>query len=454
MTSPAIDLELAECRAGFERARDLAQWSEAQRYLERWLTRQPENAAVWSDLGVVLRVRKKFREALACYRKSLELNRSTIPTWSNLGNVLKDLGRFEEAIAAHERVLASTPTDATAWHNLAIVFNQARRFDEALNALDRALALTSDKDLMLFERALILLRQGHLLEGWRDYESRWVKTPPRWRTLPYPFWDGTPRNGAIYVHSEQGLGDCVLAARFLPLAKSRGVRILLECRRELRRLFTNLPGVDALLEEGEVPTDAVAHCPLMSLPLILGITPSQVPPPSRLHVPESSRQMASQLLPRNSARFRIGIIWSGNVGFAENHWRACTVDRFLRFMDVPGVDLYSLQKGPARAELTQLATSVLIPDLADHLSDFADTAAVLERLDLLVMTDSAAAHVAGSLGIRVWNLLQYVPYWIYDIGNEKTAWYPTMTLFRQERWGNWDDVFENATTALQRLRGT
>ena len=449
MTQPSSSADFTKLAADAERAVRAGDLVEAQRCFEHLLRLHPGHAPSWSDLGVTLRLRGHPAEALICTRRALELAPDFLAPLKNLGNMLKDLGRIDEAIASHRQAVASDPQDATAWHNFAIALIQARQFKEAIDAIDQAIALSPSDQTMIFERALVHLRCGRYPEGWRDYESRWAMPAAGKRSFPLPKWDGSSLAGAsIYIHAEQGFGDSILAARFLPALKRTGAHVNLECRDELRRLFTGLDGVDEMFGPGVYPTAARAQCPMMSLPGFLGIRAETIPPPARLNVPAEARRKAAALIPANNRIFKVGIVWSGSVTFQENKWRSCGVEHFLRLLEVPGVRLCSLQKGPPREDLRKLGTSLVIEDIADHLEDFADTAAVLERLDLVIMTDSSTAHLAGSLGLPCWNLLQYVPYWIYDTGIDRTPWYPSMRLFRQRRWGDWTSVVEDVCRAL------
>ena len=188
----------------------------------------------------------------------------------------------------------------------------------------------------------------------------------------------------------------------------------------------------------------------MSLPMLFGTTLASVPPPVPLTIPTEAQEKAARLLgEREPGTLRVGIVWAGRSTFADNAWRATTLAPFLRLAEVPGVRLYSLQKGPQEAELDALGPAGrLVVPLGPHVEDFADTAALIERLDLVIMTDTAVAHLAGSLGALVWNLVQHVPYWVYGFTGERTPWYPSMRLFRQGPELDWAPVFASVRTAL------
>lgn len=411
------------------------------------LARRPDHAGAWGNLGIALRNRGAVAPAVACYRRALEIAPS-LATLGNLANALKDAGRFDEAIAAHRACLAQKPDDARAHHNHGITLKAADRLEEALVELELACRLAPDAAGPEWDRALVLLALGRFGEGWLAYESRWRLPAQARRQVTAEPWDGRPyRDRTLLVYPEQGFGDAILAARFLPAVRALGGRTVLACKPELRRLFAALPGVDRLAAADE-PVAADLGAPIMSLPGILGANADILPAPARLDVPEPTLDRMRALVAPWAGRFKVGIVWSGSTTFKGNALRATTLQPFLRLAEVPGVQLFSLQKGPPAAELAASDAVAIVADLTGHCIDFADTAALIAQLDLVVMTDSAVAHLAGSLGKPVWNLLNLVPYWLYLREREDTPWYPSMRLFRQRRHGDWDDVFARVTAAL------
>lgn len=420
--------------------------------LERMLEQQPKDPNVWSALGALLRQAGKPEAAIACQRRALEIDQRHVGAWTNLGNVLGDVERYEEAVAAQEHAVVLSGGNANLLSNLVVALRHGCRFDRALEILDVALCARPNDPQLLWDRALTLLQVGRYAEGFRDYDSRLSLPSYQNRIAEGPMWDGGPLNGkTILLTTEQGFGDVLLTARYVPLVKARGGRVLLECHPELQRLLSGLEGIDGFVHAGTAYPAYDVHCPLMSLPHRLGTTVETVPPPTRLTVPAEAREKAARLVPGPDGTIKVGIIWSGRVTFKDNARRATTLSRFLRFLDVPKVRLYSIQKGPPEAELETLGTSTLITPLGPHFNDFADTAAVLERLDLVIMTDSSVAHLAGSLGRPVWNLLQFMPYWVYCDKGATTPWYPSMRLFRQTTPGDWDSVFAAAEQALRQV---
>ena len=413
---------------------------------------QPGNADHWNALGVALRASGKPLQALGCYRRALDLRPGDIGVVSNWGNALKDLGRYREAVAMHQQVVAKQSTSA-AWTNLGVALHDGGMLADALAAFDRAVALDAKNAGAQFDRAQVLLRMGDYARGLVDFEARW-KLPDRAQMPDYatPVWDGRALPGAaILIWPEQGFGDNILSMRFLPLVKSRVGRVVVGCKPELVRLFQNLPGADEIVPVGKAAPPHAAHVPVMSLARFFMKSLADVPPPARLSVPAEARRKLAPLLAQAGRRLKVGIVWSGSVTFKGNAQRAVGLDRFLPFAEIEGVQLFSLQKGPRAQEFAHSGARNFIVDLAPHCEDFAETAAAVEGLDLVIMTDSSVAHLCGSLGRPVWNLLPFMAYWLYLDGRSDSPWYPSMRLFRQRAPGDWDGVFAEAKTALAEL---
>jgi Flp pilus assembly protein TadD len=403
----------------------------------------PEHPSAWTNLAVALRAGRLSIAALACCRRAVELRPDDPATLGNLGNVLKDVGRFAEAVEAHRRVIELQPANARHHYNLALSLRGAGRFDESLSEMDTSLRLEPELAQVRVDRALALLERGDWEQAWDDYESRFELQALAWDPDGTERWDGAPFEGRVLlVHHEQGHGDALWAARFLPEARRRGGRIWLQCKPALRRLFHGLDGVDRLLGPDETPQGVDLHCGLMSLPGLLGTRPNVIPGPASFpSLPDVSDAQAA-LLARSGNRFRVGIFWSGSVTFKGNAFRAAHLRPFLELTRHPGVQLYSLQTGPPRAQINRLGCDPVVIDAADVLGDFAQTAAFVRELDLVIMTDSALAHLMGSLGRPVWVLLGSQPFWIFGTEGETMRWYPSMRLFRSGAPQEWTALLE------------
>ena len=421
--------------------------------LDRHLAQDPTSSGAWNNLGVSYRMSGQPEVALSCYRRALAINPDFSAALGNLGNILKDMGRHLEALDAHRQALDQQPHNGRAWHNLGIVFNEMGRPREAIRCFNKALELEPELDNIRFDRAIAKLRLGEFRDGFADFEARWTTARSKRREFDRPQWNGECLHGkSLLVHCEQGFGDNILVTRFLPAVKARGGRFIFECRRELCRLFEGIEFIDQVVSEGVALPNFDYHCPSMSLMGVLGTTLATIPPPVKPSIPESSHRLALNLLPDSADYLRIGVVWSGSVTFEGNRLRAARLMDFLTLYEVPGVQLCSLQMGEPREQLLTLGTSALVTDLSAALLDFADTAAVVERLDMVVMTDSSVAHLAGTLGTPIWNFLQEVPYWLYGLAGELCPWYPSMRLLRRTQGGGWDEVFKQAVERLRRFQ--
>lgn len=447
---PETREKLTRLRNAANRLQGEDRLADAMTAYQTYLSLQPNDSGMWSNFGVALRKAQHFEAAVACYRRALEIKPDTASYLGNLGNALKDIDQIDEALEAHRAAVELAPDDHALRYNYGIALREAALFAEALEQFDRCIENKPDEANVQWDRALALLHLGRLEEGWAAYEWRWkigeLKPPP----YESPPWNGEDLQGkTILLFPEQGLGDTMLTSRFVPLVKARGATVILECKPPLWRLFEGLPGVDRLIKPGTMKSGMDFHCSLMSLPRLFEAAPDNLPSPLPLRIPDSARERAQRILRLAGERFKVGVVWSGSVTYKGNRKRSVTPERFIDFATVPGVQLYSLYKGPLDGQLKENGASALIIDVASKDKDFADTAGVIEGLDLVIMTDSAAAHLTGTLGRPIWNLLAYSPYWLYGPTGETTPWYPSMRLFRQPAPGDWDATFDAARAALE-----
>lgn len=434
--------DLAKLRALACKLHQEKRLDEAVGAYQAYLAARPNDAGIWSNLGVALRAQTRLRAAALCYRRALEVEPGEPSFLGNLGNVLKDLDELEESIAVQRKAVAQKPDDVRLRYNLGLAYREAADFEKALEAFDAAIALNPKDPHMQWDRALALLHLGRFGEGWAAYEWRWrigELPPPDFKV---PAWRGEDLDGkTILLTPEQGFGDTILVSRLIPQVKARGATVWLECKPPLLRLFDGVAGIDRLVAPGSLKDGFDYHCSLMSLPGLLRVTHDTVPPPAALSVPSAAREKARRLLAPAGDRFKVGIVWSGSVTYKGNRKRAAGLERFMDLAAVPGVQLYSLYKGPLEPQLKEQGAGGLVVDLGGQDEDLADTAAAIEKLDLVIMTDSAVAHLTGTLGRPIWNLLSYSPYWLYGPTGETTSWYPSMRLYRQPAPGDWDSVF-------------
>jgi hypothetical protein len=270
------------------------------------------------------------------------------------------------------------------------------------------------------------------------------------RSIPLPLWQGEALDGkTLFVYAEQGLGDTIQFARFLPLVAKRGARVVFDCQPELVRLLSGLAGVDELRPQFQAnPLPAADfHVPLLSLPGRLGITLATVPSA----VPYLSAPLAviGPNVPRPPAtRLAVGLVWAGRPEHANDRNRSMTLEDLLPLADLPGVALFSLQIGPCASDIGTAGATPLIYDLTPQIRDFADTARLIEQLDLVICVDTSVAHLTGALARPGFVLLPYTPDWRWLGMREDSPWYPTLRLFRQPAPGDWNSVVAKLRDAI------
>ncbi|GIX15735.1 MAG: hypothetical protein KatS3mg118_3694 [Paracoccaceae bacterium] len=431
--------ELRKAAIAAHQAGDLARAKQLYRLV---LAARPADAAIWTNLGALHRREKDYRAAVACQRRAVELDPDSVDFLNNLGNALHDEGLLEEALVVRWRVAELRGHHPDALQHVAATLRHLNRYAEAVVVCDRGLRDDPDHAELRVQRAMALLAMGDYPRGFEDFEARWhgdeISKPP----LPDPEWDGSdPAGRTILVMPEQGFGDTVLMARFLPLLAGRGARVLLACKPPLARLFSGLPGVAGLVLAGSPKPPVDAWTSMMSLPRHLGLTRETIPPPARLTVPPDSLRRAEAIVAPHAGRLKVGVLWSGSVTYRANHKRSFSPERFYPLAEIPGVTLFSLYKGPLHEEFLRSGLASVVVDAAGSDRDFADTAALMQKLDLIVSMDSAVVHIAGSLGLPVWNLLHHSAYWLYAPWPDHTPWYPSMRLIRQPAVDDWDGVF-------------
>ncbi|GAB6042632.1 tetratricopeptide repeat protein [Endothiovibrio diazotrophicus] len=465
---------------------------EAESCFRRALAGNPRFAEASCNLGVVAAENGRTEEAIEHYRVAIELRPDYPEAQNNLANALNALGKFARAVevlqplverhphfaAAHnalgsalfslgdhqqarasfERALEIEPDFSEALGNVANVFSRDGDSVEARRVYENALKLNPTVPKVHFNYAMVLLGCGDYAAGWPEYEWRlraadWLWAHPWFRDAG-PLWDGSVAPGSVLVvRAEQGFGDVIQFARFLPRAKERVGTLVLEAPRSLERLLGAAPGVDRFVvadSDRIVTKDYDFFVPIMSLPHRLGIGIDTLPGSGGyLSVPP-----VPSPLPALSAveGLKVGIVWAGSAGHREDRRRSCSAGMFRRLLEVEGICLFSLQVGERADEVGELGGDGRVVDLSGQLTDFAATAEVIGQLDLVVAVDTAVVHLAGALGKECWVLLATSPDWRWLESGATTAWYDRATLFRQPQAEDWNGVFDAVVERLARFR--
>lgn len=451
----------------------------------RAIALEPDNAPALRLLGLVLHEAGQLQDAAGVYRRSFALDASDHVIASNLGACLSELGALDEALAACERAVQLKPDYAPAWTNLGIVFEKQDRagdavaahrcavvadpayakghanlavalrnageIDEALAISHRAVALDPEQPLAQYNHAHFLLMNGDFVNGFEAY---------RWRrkcktlsdgdpTFSEPEWRGEPLQGrTLLLFAEYGLGDALHFVRYLPIVTALGGKIILQVQPALATLLRKLPDV-TVISRGETLPRFDLQLPLMSLPRVFGTTLDTIPAGVPYLHPDPARLSRWRAALADVAALKVGVVWAGNARHKGDRQRSLPAASVLPRLVMPGVQLYSLQKEPRLEDAEVLAAlGSDIIDLAPALGDFADTAAAVAALDLIIAVDTSVAHLAGALGRPVWMLTPYALDWRWLRDREDSPWYPTMRLFRQRAPREWNDPLMRLSAAL------
>ncbi len=403
--------------------------------------RQPD---LFNNLGVALRAAGRMAAAEAAYRRAQHLMPGNAAGMSNLANLLRERGRLDEAAEWHRRALALRPDDPRLIYNAGLVPRDDHRAAEAQAMFERTLALEPDNAECKWDEALIHLQQGDYRRGFQGYESRWGLERSKPRKIDLPRWRGEALDQrSLFLHDEQGFGDLLMFARFIPEVRKRGAgRVVLECQPELMRLMALAPGVDAVVRRGaQTLPDCDVFAPLLSLPGLLDASLEGLP----RRVPYLNAPQPELPLPEEDRRIKLGLVWAGKTTPRD---RSVPLGTLLPLLGDPRFAAWSLQLGPRAADIRTMGADALIRDLGPRLSDFAETAAILKKVDLLLTVDTAIAHLAGALGVPTFLLLLYTSDWRWFDEGATSPWYPSLRLFRQRAPNRWDEPIAELAVAL------
>jgi tetratricopeptide (TPR) repeat protein len=416
----------------------------------RALVLDPKKYDIYNDLGLVLTDLGNFAAALEVFRRSLILNPRSAKTIAGLGRLFERKGDLISAAEAYRDAIKLDPKLPAAYVDLGFVLYGLGELAEASDCFARLRALQPDSAEATVNLGLIHLLQGELAVGWVEYESRWKVGVGDERKLLQRRWKGEDLGGErILLYAEQGLGDTMQFVRYVSLVAERGGEVVLEVQPALHDLLARTDGASRVLRRGETLPEFTWQCPLMSLPLALGTELETIPASVPYIVADAARVEAwRERLEKNTRR--IGLAWAGNPGHPRDRLRSIALEQLVPLLNVSGTTFYSLQFGSGAEQIKQLPPGVQLVDLGDELKDFANVAAIVTNLDLVISIDSAVAHLAGALGKPVWILLNKGCDWRWFLEREDSPWYPTARLFRQSTPGGWQEVVKRIELELQR----
>jgi tetratricopeptide (TPR) repeat protein len=408
----------------------------------RSLQLNPRFAPAYYNLGIANLRADHPAQAVDAFKAALTLKPDYAEAFNNLGLALESLDRFDEAIAAFNQSLALQPNDAQFLTNLGSALFQSSRFDEAIAASETAIRISPDFPDPHWNLALQTLLVGQYEKAWPQYEWRWkLKTNPASPHIARPRWHGENLDGkTLLLHAEQGFGDTIQFFRFLPRVAESGGQIVLECPPELEHLLAaSAPQVEVVAKGSPLPQFDV-QCPLMSLAGLFNIQPNTIPLNlPYIKPPEPFPAMWTE-------RPRIGLCWAGSPTQKNDRRRSIPLQRLAALAKFKSMNFFSLQKGDTANQKPPAGLHLI--DWTQRLTDFADTAAMIQDLDLIITVDTALAHLAGAMSKPVWVLLPRVPPWHYGLAGDTSPWYPSMRLFRQSTAGDWDTPIQQISSSL------
>lgn len=382
---------------------------------------------------------------LGAYHRALSLDPMDSEIWGNLGLAYLTRARGTEAERAFRTALSVSPGSARAHFDLGCVLDDRLPPDAAILAYSRSLDVKADHVLARWNRSLLDLLNGDCERGWPGYEWRWRKPDSPHRSLDAPLWAGEPLAGrTLLLHTEQGFGDTLMVVRFVHRLIAEGHRVAIQCQPALVRLLSRIPGVDAVVSSSDPLPRFDLHLPMMSLPGALGIGLEELPGPCPYVSVEAAavdrwrRRFAARPGPR------VGLCWKGNPRFVGDRLRSPGFDAIRPISAFLGKRAVCLVRELQDEPLSDYG----IEDVHSELGDFAETAAMMSALDLVVTSDTAVANLAGALGLDAWVMLPYIPDWRWLRDRTDSPWYPSARLFRQSHPGSWPEVANAIRTSL------
>ena len=411
----------------------------------------PDPKQVKIETAIQHHRRQKFKEAISAYTEILKDDTENILVLYHLGVALSDTEQWDEAIDVLSQTVKLQQNHAEAHNSLGHAYAGKLEFDKALESYQTAIAADQKYATAHFNRGCILLKLGQFEEGWKEYEWRWKMPTFQPFSCPQPQWQGEDiSDKTILVHTEQGNGDAIQFARFLPLVKARCNKLIIVCTEPLRLLFKEMDCVDEVRLPGNLPADLFdVYCPIMSLAGVLQISLDNLP--QQAPYLSISNQVVVPQLSKN-AKPKIGLVWAGSATQQINHHRSCPIDEMLKIVDTENFDFYGLQTPLSEEDKGLLKTSGVI-DLEQELISYSHSGALIQQMDLVISVCTSVIHLAGALNIPSIVLLSPQADWRWLMNEEQSTWYPNTSILRQEKSGDWASLMTNCKALIQERLG-
>ncbi len=452
----ALALQPGDAEAMHQRGHALLSLGRPQEALaafERVLALVPHHPDARLNRAIALAALARHQEALVDFDAAVAVSPANPMAHYNRGIALSDLQRPEEAVVAYDRALSIAPDHVKAWNNRGLALAALNRHREALVSYRKAVEIRDDYADAHFHQSLTLLTVGDFRRGFEEYEWRWRRAGMRPRGLGRPLWlgDYPLQRKTILLHAEQGLGDTIQFARYIPSLARMGAKVILEVQPQLEALLAAVEGVARIVARGDELPAFDVHCPLGSLPLAFKTEPATIPAEIPYLQADAARIAKWRARLEALDRPRIAIAWSGNPGHRNDRNRSIALSRLAALWPTGCARFVSIQRELRDEDAERLAREPGIAHIGAELEDFADTAAVVALVDLVVTVDTSVAHLAGAMGRPVFILLPFAPDWRWLVAGETSRWYPSARLFRQPSIGDWDSVIERLRGELDRV---
>ncbi len=385
----------------------------------------------------------RFEDALGCYDKGLSAKPDYAQAYLNIGNAQIELGRPDAAAVSFQKAIVLKPDLTQAHNNLGNVLMDLERFEGAAACYARATSLMPDDPAVHKNLGIINLLMGNFDIGWPEFSWRRFEDDPVFSVRVYSqaLWDGEDLTGkTILIYPEHGLGDTILGVRYLAMVKEKGGQVVFDAPLPLARLLENLDGVDVMVKSGDTILPFDCHAPLLELPRLFATTPETIPASDGYL--SANKDLVEAWFERLGPKqgYRVGLVWAGNPLNSNDCNRSIAPELFRPLAEAPGVSAFSLLVGRDGKAGRVFGDTVI--DLAEDLTDFAETAAAIANMDLVIVVDTAVVHLAGALGTPVWTLLPFNAYSLWMLDRDDSPWYPSMWLFRQKKRNDWESVLE------------
>lgn len=431
---------------------------EAIEAYEKALEQNPKHYEAAVGLAKIHKKREDAPQAVKAYQRAADIKPELPEIWSSLGWALTRVQEYEKAVDAYRKAVQLKPDFAEALSGLGFSLQACGRLEEAIVEKRKAIALQPHRPVLHGNLGMLLLLQGNFEEGWSEYEWRcqtaeWSRDPAKDR-FNQPRWDGSDLNGKrILLHPEQGFGDTIHFVRYASLLAERGGKVVVECYKPLVRILQTVPGVVEVAEAGKPLPEFDVQSSLMSLPMLfetrLETIPSKVP--YLFATPESSAKWKERIASVQQSGLKVGINWAGQPKHENDRERSIKLEELAPLAEAKGVQFYSLQKEHGGEQAKTPPPGMILHDWMAECEDFADSAGLIDNLDLIITVDTAVAHVSGAMGKPVWAMIPSTPDWRWMLKREDSPWYPTMRLFRKPGMRDWSPVVQRIAKELKAL---